>query len=66
MLLDFLIIVCALSVFQIVRKIISQRKCLEDEIFDEYKKNRLPSNERRRVTQHLGLCKKCQEKMLKD
>lgn len=51
-------------VFQIIAQIISQRRCLEDETILEYKKGRLPSDERRGVHYHLGICEKCQDRMI--
>lgn len=51
-------------VLQVISRIISQRKCLEDETISEYKKGRLPSDERRAVHYHLGICEKCQNRMI--
>lgn len=51
-------------VLQVISQIISQRKCLEDETIMEYKKGRLPSDERRTVHYHLGICEKCQNRMI--
>lgn len=50
-------------VMQIVSEIMSRRKCLDDYTIMEYKKGRLPSDERRAVHNHLGICEKCQDRM---
>ena len=64
--IKFLIILSAYGVYLAVKRIFEQQKCLEPEIFDLYKKNRLSSSERRRVTRHLGICEECQKIMLEE
>ena len=66
MIFNFLILISAYAVYLAIKKVLQQRKCLEEEVFELYKKNRLDSSERRRVTRHLGVCKKCQRRMIED
>lgn len=60
---EFLLIISAMAVIQVIYKIIVGRRCIDDRALKRMMMNQLKDRERNQVITHLGICKKCQERM---
>lgn len=58
-----LIIVSIFGVIGVLRQILNNQKHLDDKTLRNFLLKRLSDKEKRRVTSHLGICEKCQEKL---
>lgn len=70
MLLHVLFLLFALAglfaVTKMVLKIVEQHKCLDDDLLLDFFKGKLSKKEdlRRKVISHLGVCEKCQQRLI--
>ena len=68
--MDIILILLAIGALFIAAKIISnilgQYKCVDDDLLLDFYKGKLSKKEdlRRKVITHLGVCEKCQQKMI--
>lgn len=60
--LIILILFCLISVVAILKRIIKNKKHLDEYDFIKFMSNRLSQTNRNRFTAHLGLCEKCQKR----
>ena len=50
-------------VLQIVGRMIAQRRCPDDDDLRNFFMQRLREKEKARITSHLGICEKCQDRL---